>query len=142
MRRRPHPGSIGLILLAAACTAPRHADAARLELPEGAHICIIGGGVADAMQHSGWLEVRLHSRFPGHRLVIRNLGFDGDEVDPARRLRSADFGTPDQWLAGAAPIPKPDDVADKSAVRENRFELTGTRADILEQINKQLEQTT
>jgi len=131
MRRRPHPGSIGLILLAAACSVPRQADAARLELPEGAHICIIGGGVADAMQHSGWLEVLLHSRFPGHRLVIRNLGFDGDEVDPARRLRSADFGTPDQWLAGAAPIPKPDDVADKSAVRENRFELTGTRADVI-----------
>ena len=49
MRPRPHPGSIGLLLLAAACTAPRHADAARLELLEGAHVCIIGGGVADAM---------------------------------------------------------------------------------------------
>jgi putative heme-binding domain-containing protein len=105
--------------------------AERLELLEGSHICIIGGGVAEAMQHSGWLEVYLHSRFPAHRLVIRNLGFEGDEVDPAKRLRSADFGTPDQWLAGAAPIPRPDDVLDRSVVRENRFELTGTRADVV-----------
>jgi putative heme-binding domain-containing protein len=119
-----------VIMVFMACI-PAAARAARLELAEGAHVCIIGGGVADAMQHSGWLEVYLQSRFPGHRLVIRNLGFDGDEVDPARRMRSADFGTPDQWLAGAAPIPKPADVFDTSAVRPNRFELIGTRADVI-----------
>ena len=84
-----------------------------LALQEGDHMCIVGGGVADAMQHSGWLETLLHARFPAHRLVIRNLGYDGDEIDPAKRLRSADFGTPDQWLAGAAPIPKPGDPLDR-----------------------------
>ncbi|MFM8283518.1 MAG: PVC-type heme-binding CxxCH protein [Planctomycetaceae bacterium] len=110
-------------------TAP--ADAARLELAEGSHICIIGGGVADAMQHSGWLETLLHSRFPKHRLVIRNLAYDGDEIDPAKRMRSADFGTPDQWLAGSAPIPNPGALATKDFVRENRFELVGTRADVI-----------
>jgi putative heme-binding domain-containing protein len=123
------PALLLALLLGGAGAAP--ARAARLELPEGAHICIIGGGVAEAMQHSGWLEVFLHARFPKHQLVIRNLGFEGDEVEPAKRLRSADFGTPDQWLAGAAPIPRPDDVADKSAVRANRFELTGTGADVI-----------
>ncbi|NDC64070.1 MAG: dehydrogenase, partial [Planctomycetia bacterium] len=107
------------------------ARAERLVMPEGAHVCIIGGGVADAMQHSGWLETFLVSRFPTHQLVIRTLAYDGDEVDPAKRLRSADFGTPDEWLAGAAPIPKPDEVGDKSAVRTNRFELVGTRADVI-----------
>ena len=109
----------------------REAEAGRLDVQEGDHICIIGGGVADAMQHSGWLETLLHSRFPDRRLVIRNLAYDGDEIELSKRLRSADFGTPDQWLSGSAPIPKPDDVKDKSAVRENRFELTGTKADVI-----------
>ena len=48
------------------------------------------------MQHDGWLETYLYSRFPKHELVIRNLGFSGDEL--TIRLRSANFGTPDQWL--------------------------------------------
>jgi lysophospholipase L1-like esterase len=48
------------------------------------------------MQHDGWLETYLASRFPEHDLVVRNLGFSGDEL--TLRLRSADFGSPDQWL--------------------------------------------
>jgi putative heme-binding domain-containing protein len=124
----------GLLAAAAAIltvAAPAVALSARLELQEGDHICIIGGGVADAMQHTGWLEVLLQSRFPAHRLVIRNLAFTGDEIDPAKRLRSADFGTPDQWLAGSAPIPNPAGLASKENVRENRFELANTRADVV-----------
>ena len=109
----------------------RPAAAGRLDIQEGDHICIIGGGVADAMQHTGWLEVMLQSRFPKQRLVIRNLAYDGDEIELSKRLRSADFGTPDQWLAGSAPIPNPGEIQDKSAVRENRFELTGTKADVI-----------
>ena len=62
----------------------------------GDHISIIGNTLADRMQHDGWLETYLDSRFPKHELVIRNLGFSGDEL--TLRLRSADFGTPDQWL--------------------------------------------
>lgn len=120
-----------LVWLACLMAGAFPAAAAQLDVPEGAQICIIGGGVADAMQHTGWLEVLLQSRFPNHRLVIRNLAYEGDEIDPAKRLRSADFGSPDQWLAGTAPIPKPDAVTDKNAVRENRFELTNTRADIV-----------
>jgi putative heme-binding domain-containing protein len=107
------------------------ARAAGLEIREGDHICIIGGGVADAMQQSGWLEVLLHSRFPDQRLVFRTLAFDGDEIDPAKRLRSTDFGTPDQWLAASAPIPRPEAIKDASVVRSNRFELAGTRADVI-----------
>ena len=38
------------------------------------------------MQHDGWLETLLHSRFPKHDLVFRNLGFAGDEL--TIRLRS------------------------------------------------------
>ena len=57
------------------------------------------------MQHDGWLETLLQSRFPKHELVFRNLGFSGDEVggftdrpDFNQRLRSADFGSSDGWL--------------------------------------------
>ena len=123
--------ALAVVTFLSANTCRQQADAAPVALEEGDHICIIGGGVAEAMQHTGWLEVLLQSRFPKSRLVIRNLAVDGDELDPAKRLRSADFGSPDQWLTGAAPIPRPDDIADNSAVRENRFELVGTGADVI-----------
>ena len=44
------------------------------------HICIIGNTLAERMQYDGWLETLLHARFPKHDLVIRNLGFSGDEI--------------------------------------------------------------
>jgi putative membrane-bound dehydrogenase-like protein len=65
-------------------------------LERGDHISLIGNTLADRMQHDGWLEAYIHSRFPRHDLVIRNFGFSGDEL--TIRLRSANFGTPDQWL--------------------------------------------
>src|SRR5262249_39957720 len=58
---------------------------------------LVGNTLADRMQHDGWLETFLHSRFPKHDLVIRNLGFSGDEL--TLRLRSASFGSPDYWLS-------------------------------------------
>ena len=69
-----------------------------LELERGDHISIIGNTLADRMQHDGWLEAYLQSRFPKHALVIRDLGFSGDELKV--RLRSANFGSPDDWLTG------------------------------------------
>jgi len=70
--------------------------AVKLDLRRGDHVCILGNTLADRMQHDGWLETYLHSRFPRHDLVFRNLGFSGDEL--TIRLRSANFGSPDQWL--------------------------------------------
>jgi putative heme-binding domain-containing protein len=67
-----------------------------LPLKPGDHIGIVGNTLADRMQHDGWLESYLQTRFPKHELVIRNLGFSGDEL--TLRLRSASFGTPDEWL--------------------------------------------
>ena len=54
--------------------------AAPFTLQPGDHICIIGNTLAERMQHDGWLETLLHARFPQHDLVIRNLGFSGDEI--------------------------------------------------------------
>ncbi len=83
-------------LLAATLLLPPFARADTIEIKPGDHIAIIGNTLADRMQHDGWLETHLQARFPDHKLVIRNLGFSGDELTV--RLRSADFGTPDQWL--------------------------------------------
>ena len=109
----------------------------RFELKKGDHICIVGGTVAERMQYYGWLETLIHARFPNDELVFRNLGYSGDEVngfrDPSKRLRSMDFGTHDQWLSGNAPCPQVPKLSPRDAgkVRENRFELTNTKADVI-----------
>ncbi len=73
-----------------------NAQAATLDLRPGERIAVIGNTLADRMQHDGWLETYLHSRFPRHDLALRHLGFSGDEL--TLRLRSASFGSPDDWL--------------------------------------------
>ena len=116
-----------LVLALSACVA----QAAGLELKKGDHICIIGNTLAERMQHDGWLETLIHARFPQHELVFRNLGYSADEIELSKRLRSMDFGTPDQWLAGNAPVPQPNKLSPKDEVPENRFEGTNTRADVI-----------
>src|SRR4051812_40793152 len=90
-------GAIAALVVASIWTTPARPRAADpFPLNPGDHICIIGNTLAERMQHDGWLETLLHARFPTHDLVVRNLGFSGDEL--TLRLRSLDFGTPDQWL--------------------------------------------
>lgn len=109
----------------------------KLELKKDDHVCIIGGTVAERMQHFGWLETFICARYPEYDLVFRNLAYSGDEIngykDPNKRMRSKDFGTQDQWLAGSAPCPdvKKLSKGDAGKVRENRFELTNTKADVI-----------
>ncbi len=67
-----------------------------LELKPGDHVAIVGNTLADRMQHFGNLETLLFDRFARHDLMVRNLGFSGDEL--TLRLRSAGFGTPDEHL--------------------------------------------
>src|SRR5262245_29979776 len=52
----------------------------KLEIRPGDHISLVGNTLAERMQHDGWLETYLYSRFPRHNLVFRNLGFSGDEL--------------------------------------------------------------
>src|SRR5688572_14715596 len=106
-------------LLLFAPVAAAAAESAKLELKKGDHICVIGNTLAERMQHDGWLETLIHARFPEHELVFRNLGYSADEVRLDRRLRSLNFGTPDEWLSGVSPPPhKFPEVA------PNRFEHT------------------
>ncbi|MGH8639961.1 MAG: hypothetical protein ACREUZ_22780, partial [Burkholderiales bacterium] len=110
---------VGLVILASAPTGGT--VAAGVELREKDHISIIGNTLAERLQYDGWLETVVHARFPKHDLVFRNLGFSGDEI--ATRLRSKNFGTPDEWLSGRAePI---------GGYQANRFEGTNTRADVI-----------
>ncbi len=101
-RRRPsrRPASLAVLTLLLVglphLRAGEPAATAKLELRRGDRISLIGNALADRMQHHGWLETYLQSRFPKHNLAFRNLGFTGDEV--AFRLRSANFGSPDKWL--------------------------------------------
>ena len=73
--------TLGLSLLSAlvlpAATA-RAAEQPKLALEKGNAIAIIGNTLADRMQHFGHFETLLQSRFPGHELAVRNLGFSGD----------------------------------------------------------------
>jgi len=63
----------------------------------GDHVVIIGGGLADRMQHDGWLEAYLQAELPDLQLVIRNQGFMGDRID--HRPRVEGFPTADEYLA-------------------------------------------
>ena len=69
---------------------------AALTLEKQDRICIIGSGLADRMQHDGWLETVLHTAYPKHYLTIRNLGYTGDTV--WSRPRNRGFPSQDQYL--------------------------------------------
>ncbi|MEW6303283.1 MAG: PVC-type heme-binding CxxCH protein, partial [Verrucomicrobiota bacterium] len=127
--KRVFSGMKILTAVTALATITTAVHAQPLKLEKGDHICIIGNTLADRMQHHGWMETRLHARFPQHNLVVRNLAFAGDEV--GLRLRSKNFGSPDEWLSGSSPIPEPNKLTDINSVRRNRFELTETKADVI-----------
>src|SRR6185295_906498 len=81
------------------------------QLRDKDHIAIIGNMLAERIQYDGWLETMIQAHFPKYELVMRNLGWSGDTV--TTRMRSKNFGTPDEWLSGEpAPI---------GGYTENRF---------------------
>src|SRR4026207_1925966 len=110
--------SVALALIATASPIGRVAS---LDLHENDHIAIIGNTLAERLQEGGGLEETPREIFRKHALVFRNLGFSGDEV--ATRLRSKNFGTPDEWLSGqGAPL---------GGYEENRLAGTNTKADVI-----------
>lgn len=78
------------------CAAAGLSAADTVVLKPGDHVAIIGGGVAERMQHDGTLEAMFSKANPTADLVFRNLGFLGDEVET--RMRSESFGSPEDWL--------------------------------------------
>jgi glucose/arabinose dehydrogenase len=119
-KRRWGWAACGLGLAMLASLRAGGSAAAEFALQPNDNICIIGNTLGERLQYDGWLEAVLQARFPKHQLVFRNLAFSGDEV--ATRLRSKNFGTPDEWLSGlAAPI---------GGYEDNRFAGTNTTADV------------
>ena len=81
-----------LVLLMTGCSRD-----AGIELEKGDRIAIIGNSLAERMQHDGWLETYLQSTHPDHNLVIRNLGYSGDQVHYRPRAHEG-FGDSDSHL--------------------------------------------
>ena len=71
-------------------------EAPRLTLQSDDQVMIVGSGLADRMQHDGWLEAMLYREKPQANLTIRNLGFSGDEV--VVRLRTETGRDREEWL--------------------------------------------
>lgn len=71
--------------------------AASLELKKGDHVVWIGNTFAERMQYFGDIESRLHARYPGHNLVVRNLAWSADTV--SLRPRPKDFGDIHHYLS-------------------------------------------
>ena len=60
-------------------------QAQTLELKKGDNVAFVGGGLADRQQHYGHLEALIHKANADKDLVVRNLGFSGDEVNTRHR---------------------------------------------------------
>ena len=98
-------GGVLLFLFGVLASAPASDNAAALVPAPGTTVAVIGNTFADRMQHSAWFDTMLHTRFPDKKLRVRHLGFSADEIggfgskpDFNKRLRSADFGSNDEWL--------------------------------------------
>ena len=92
-----------LLALAVSTVLP----AQTLQLQKGDHIAFVGSGLADRQQHYGNLEALIHQANADKELVIRNLGFSGDEVNS--RHRSDEVPTLEYFLDM-----KPGDLTTKS----------------------------
>lgn len=86
-----------LLILIALFATTSAVLAAPLELRQGDHICLVGNALGERMQHRNWWETLLHQQYGDKELAVRNLCFPGDE--PYLRLRSKNFGSPDEHLA-------------------------------------------
>ncbi|MFP6583748.1 MAG: hypothetical protein VCD00_14500, partial [Candidatus Hydrogenedentota bacterium] len=79
------------LMLATLITCSLNATAVDLTLEKDDHIAFIGYSLPDRLQHDGWLESSLHAAHPDKDLVIRNMGFTGDQV--SYRPRNQNFMT-------------------------------------------------
>lgn len=70
----------------------------QVSLHPGDRVAIIGNGLAERMQHDGWLETYVQAAFPKDSLVFRNLGYSGDQVHYRPRAHEG-FGSSDKHLA-------------------------------------------
>lgn len=96
--RDPELEKYGIYARTAPVAGPADPIVTSLPLPiyKGDRIALIGNTLLDRAQHFGYFEVLLHSHFPNHELVVRNLSWSADTVD--LRPRPANFASLDQHL--------------------------------------------
>lgn len=73
-------------------------DRPQFQLEDGDRIAIVGNSLAERMQHDGWLETYLQASYPDSKLVVRNLGYSGDQVHYRPRSHEG-FGDGDFHLS-------------------------------------------
>ncbi|MGA0846470.1 MAG: hypothetical protein ACO3RV_08015, partial [Luteolibacter sp.] len=69
----------------------------KIILHDGDCVGIIGNGLADRMQHDGWVETLLQSKLAGKKVRFRNLAVAGDTVGSSPRTLNTP--PPDEYLA-------------------------------------------
>lgn len=85
----------GLILTAQGCSKKVDRIHQFNPLP-GSSIVFIGNTFAERLQNYNYFEPLLYSNFPDRNLVVRNLGWSGDEIN--KQSRPLNFATLDQHL--------------------------------------------
>ncbi|VAX41083.1 Putative cytochrome c [hydrothermal vent metagenome] len=65
-----------------------YAKAPQLQFSKGNKIVFIGNTLAERMQHAGYFETLIQSRFPYKELTFRNLGWSADELKLRPRSNS------------------------------------------------------
>ena len=78
---------------------PAWASKSWLDVRDGSSIVIVGNAMAEKMADHGYFEAALHCAFPSDNLVVRNMGWSGDQV--ADLTREAGFGDLDEHLSNA-----------------------------------------
>lgn len=94
--RRPLQGWLGtsfLVLCACVASADDH-----LSLQPGDRVAVVGNALAERLQQDGWFETYLQATHPESKLVVRNLGYSGDQVHYRPRAHEG-FGDSDSHLA-------------------------------------------
>jgi lysophospholipase L1-like esterase len=91
----PHHRCLAVFSIAALALFPPLVHA-QLPLQDGDTVCIIGNGLADRMQHDGWVETVIQSELARKKISFRNLAFTGDTV--TSRPRSKGFTPPEDYL--------------------------------------------
>ena len=88
----------GIYAKNAPIAGPADAVVTALPLPlnKGDRIALIGNTLLDRAQHFGHLEALLHSHFPNHELIVRNLCWSADTID--LQPRPSNFANLDQHL--------------------------------------------
>lgn len=72
-----------------------------LQLPAGGRVVFMGDGLIERMNDHGYFEVLLHCNYPDNRLMVRNLGWSGDEI--VFKLRRPDYGQIQKYLKEIKP---------------------------------------